>query len=160
MYSFIIFFLFFILQKGCYILCYLLKSGCVSRLVVSISLQLHVQQPAGFLCQWNFGAKNTGVGSRSILQGVILTQGSNLGLLHCRQIIYHLSHQGSPSKCYSYPQYHIMKVYSHCFTLTYHIMWPYHKPSITHFLVNGHLVDSPNFAITNNATTRFLRYMC
>ena len=64
------------------------------------------------------------------------------------------------SKCYSYPQYHIMKVYSHCFTLTYHIMWPYHKPSITHFLVNGHLVDSPNFAITNNATTHFLRYMC
>ena len=32
----------------------------------------------------------------SIFQGIFLTQGSNLGLLHCRQILYHLSHQGSP----------------------------------------------------------------
>ena len=30
------------------------------------------------------------------LQGIFLTQGSNLGLLHCRQILYHLSHRGSP----------------------------------------------------------------
>ena len=29
-------------------------------------------------------------------KGVFPTQGSNLGLLHCRQIIYQLSHQGSP----------------------------------------------------------------
>ena len=33
----------------------------------------------------------------SLLQGIFLTQGSNLGLLHYRQILYHLSHQGSPS---------------------------------------------------------------
>ena len=32
----------------------------------------------------------------AILQGIFLTQGSNPGLLHCRQILYHLSHQGSP----------------------------------------------------------------
>ena len=31
----------------------------------------------------------------SLLQGIFLTQGSNLGLLYCRQILYHLSHQGS-----------------------------------------------------------------
>ena len=30
------------------------------------------------------------------LQGIFLTQGSNPGLLHCRQILYHLSHQESP----------------------------------------------------------------
>ena len=30
------------------------------------------------------------------LQGIFLTQGLNLGLLHCRQILYHLSHQGNP----------------------------------------------------------------
>ena len=41
--------------------------------------------------------KNTGVGSHSLLQGIFLTQGLNLGLLHCRQILYHLSHRGSPS---------------------------------------------------------------
>ena len=32
----------------------------------------------------------------SLLQGIFLTQGSNPGLLHCRQILYPLSHQGSP----------------------------------------------------------------
>ena len=40
--------------------------------------------------------KNTGVGSLSLLQGIFLTQGVNLGLLHCRRILYCLSHQGSP----------------------------------------------------------------
>ena len=29
------------------------------------------------------------------LQGIFLTQGSNPGLLHCRQFLYHLSYQGS-----------------------------------------------------------------
>ena len=40
--------------------------------------------------------KNTGVGSHSLLQEISLTQGMNLGLLHCRQTPYSLSHQGSP----------------------------------------------------------------
>ena len=31
------------------------------------------------------------------LQGIFPTQGLNLGLLHCRQILYHVSHRGSPS---------------------------------------------------------------
>ena len=31
-----------------------------------------------------------------LLQGIFLTQESNMGLPHCRQILYHLSHQGSP----------------------------------------------------------------
>ena len=35
--------------------------------------------------------KNTGVGCHSLLQGVFLTQRLNLGLPHCRQILYHLS---------------------------------------------------------------------
>ena len=41
-------------------------------------------------------SKNTGVDGLSLLQGSSLTQGSNPGLLHCRQILYRLSHQGSP----------------------------------------------------------------
>ena len=41
--------------------------------------------------------KNTGVGSLSLLQGIFLTQESNQGLLHCRRILYHLSHQRSSS---------------------------------------------------------------
>ena len=36
--------------------------------------------------------KNTGVGHHSLLQGISPTQGSNLGLLHCRQMLYHLNH--------------------------------------------------------------------
>ena len=37
-----------------------------------------------------------GVGCHFLLQGIFLTQESNPGLLHCRQILYQLSHQGSP----------------------------------------------------------------
>ena len=40
--------------------------------------------------------QNTGVGSLSLLQGIFPTQGSIPGLPHCRQILYHLSHQGGP----------------------------------------------------------------
>ena len=40
--------------------------------------------------------QNTGVGSRFPLQGIFLTQGSNPGLPHCRQILYQLRHHGSP----------------------------------------------------------------
>ena len=36
----------------------------------------------------------------SSVQGIFLTQGSNLGLLHCRWILYHLSHQGNLFLCY------------------------------------------------------------
>ena len=43
-----------------------------------------------------FHSKNTGVDCHSLLQETFLTQGMNLGLLHCRQILYHLSYQGSP----------------------------------------------------------------
>ena len=39
--------------------------------------------------------KNTGVGCHSLLQRIFPTQGSNSGLPHCRQVLYHLSHQGS-----------------------------------------------------------------
>ena len=40
--------------------------------------------------------KNTGVGCHALLQGIFPTQGLNPDLSHCRWILYHLSHQGSP----------------------------------------------------------------
>ena len=52
--------------------------------------------PARLLCPWNSPGHNTGVGSHSLLQVIFLTQGSNPGHSHCRQILYCLSHQGSP----------------------------------------------------------------
>ena len=45
---------------------------------------------------WNYLGQNTGVSSLSLLQGIIPTQESNRGLLHCRQILYQRSSQGSP----------------------------------------------------------------
>ena len=44
---------------------------------------------------WDFPGKNTGVGCHFLLQEIFWTQGSNLGLLHCRQILYSLNYQGS-----------------------------------------------------------------
>ena len=69
---------------------------CVSHSVVSESLRPHGWQPARLLCPWDFPGKNTGVGSHFLLQGKFLTQGLKPGLLNCRQILYHMSHQGSP----------------------------------------------------------------
>ena len=43
---------------------------------------------------------STGVGCHALLQGIFPTQGSNLGLLHCRQILLRLSHQKSPVLCH------------------------------------------------------------
>ena len=58
---------------------------------MSDSLRPPGLQPTGLLSPWDFPGKNTRVGCHSLLQGIFPTQGSNLGLLHCRQILYHLS---------------------------------------------------------------------
>ena len=42
---------------------------------------------------WNSPDQNTGVGSRSLLQGIFPTQGSNPGLLNYRWILYQLNHR-------------------------------------------------------------------
>ena len=47
-------------------------------------------------CPWNSPGQSTGVGSLSLLQGIFPTQGSNPGIPHCGQILYQLSHKGSP----------------------------------------------------------------
>ena len=53
--------------------------------------------PSRLLCPWNSPGKGTGVGSHCLLQGIFPTHGSNPSLLHCWQILYHLSHQGNPT---------------------------------------------------------------
>ena len=52
-------------------------------------------QPARLLRPWDSPGKNTGMGCRSLLQGIFPTQESNPGLLHCRQILYWLSYKGN-----------------------------------------------------------------
>ena len=56
----------------------------------------HGLQPSRLLHPWDFPGKSTGVGCHFLLQGIFLTQGSNPGLPHCRQILYQLNHKGSP----------------------------------------------------------------
>ena len=64
---------------------------CESHSVVSDSLWTH-----GLYSPWDSPVQNTGVGSLSLLQGIFPTWGLNPGLPHCRQILYQLSHKGSP----------------------------------------------------------------
>ena len=52
--------------------------------------------PHGLYSPWNSPSQNPGVGSLSLLQGIFPTQGWNPGLPHCGQILYQLSHKGSP----------------------------------------------------------------
>ena len=75
---------------------------CCLRLAIS---EVKVAQLCPTLCnpvdytvhRINSLGQNTGVGSLSPLQGIFPTQGSNPGLLHCRWILYQLSHKGSPT---------------------------------------------------------------
>ena len=53
--------------------------------VMSESLQPHRLLPTRFLCPWDYPGKNTGVGCHFLLQGIFLTQGSNLHLLHWQE---------------------------------------------------------------------------
>ena len=52
--------------------------------------------PPGSSVRGDSPGKNTGVGCHALHQGIFPTQGLNPGLPHCRRILHHLSHQGSP----------------------------------------------------------------
>ena len=78
-----------------WVLCVLMQV-CVSQSVASNSLRPHQLQPTRLLYPWDFPGKDTGVGSHFLLQEIFPARRSNPDLLHCRQILYHLSHQGSP----------------------------------------------------------------
>ena len=86
---------------GPYYLVYICVHVCVLRCsVMSNSLWPRGLQHPRLLWPWNSLGKNTGVGCHFLLQWTFLIQGSNsrlLCLLHCRQIIYPLSHWGRPS---------------------------------------------------------------
>ena len=66
---------------------------CVSHSVVSDSLWPHRLWLARLLCLWDSPGKNTGVNWHSLLQRNFPTQGLNLGLLHRRQVLYHLNYR-------------------------------------------------------------------
>ena len=68
----------------------------VNPLVMSDSVRTYGLQSARLLYSCNSPGKNIGVGCRSLVQGIFLTQGLNLGLPHFRLILYHPSHHASP----------------------------------------------------------------
>ena len=74
------------------------KGESVSPSVLSDSLRPYGLYRAGLLCPWNSPGKNTEVGCHSLLQRICSTQGLNLILPCYRQILYCLSHHGSPGK--------------------------------------------------------------
>ena len=65
----------------------------------------------GSLAHGIFPGKSTGVGCHFLLQGIFPTQGSNPGLPHCRQTLYHLSYQGSPIGTKSLIEYSLIYLY-------------------------------------------------
>ena len=75
-------------------------------IMVKVKVLTAQSYPRLFATQWivawqaplsmNSPGKNTGVSCHFLLQGIFLIQGSNPGLLHCRQNLYRWNYQGSP----------------------------------------------------------------
>ena len=84
------------------------KGGCQKPPAVVVKGLCLVTQSCPTLCdpmdcslpgssvQGDSPGKNTRVGCHALLQGIFPTQGSNPGLPHCRRLLCHLHHQGSP----------------------------------------------------------------
>ena len=75
---------------------YVYAGAVLSRSVVSNSATPKTVARHASLSMGILQARITGVVCHALLQGIFPTQRSNPGLLHCGQILYYLSHQGSP----------------------------------------------------------------
>ena len=83
-----------------------LPTNNINRMIIVSStnefiVSLKVSQLCPTVCAvwnspWNSPGQTIRVGSLSLFQGFFPTQGNNLGILHCRQILYQLSHKGTP----------------------------------------------------------------
>ena len=84
--------------------CQITLRGIKKSIKISLKVKMLVTQsrpalhprgfwPARLFCLWDSPGKNTGVGSHSLLWWIFPTRGWNPSLLHCRQIVYCLSHQ-------------------------------------------------------------------
>ena len=75
----------------------------VAQLCLTLCDPMNCSLP-GSSVHGNSPGKNAGVGCHALLQGIFPIQGSNLDLPHFRQILYHLSHQGSLERPISSPK--------------------------------------------------------
>ena len=87
------------MQHACYAVLGLVAQSCLT-LYCPIDCS-----PPGSFVHGDSSDKNTGVGCHALLQGVFPTQESNPGLLHCRQILYHLRYRDVPRSVYIYTNY-------------------------------------------------------
>ena len=97
LFMFIFFYLFNLSSLYCF-------TCCNKHTTSLIKVKVKVAQPCLTLCHpmdykvhGISPGQNTGVGRYSSLQGIFPIQGLNQGLLHCRKILYRLSHKGSPN---------------------------------------------------------------
>ena len=74
----------------------LITTSCTMLWKVKVSQSRPTLWLHGLYWLWNSPGQNTEVGSLSLLQGILPTQGSNPGLPHYRWILYQLSHKGNP----------------------------------------------------------------
>ena len=105
---------------ACHLSCWGVTIVCTETVYhgnMSVYVCIHVRwseakvlQSCPTLCDsMEFPDQDTAVGSLSLLQGTCPNQRLNLGLLHCRQILYQLSHKGSPG-IYIYVLYMCVRV--------------------------------------------------
>ena len=75
--------------------------SCIMLLLLSCFSPVWLCHPMGVAryapLPWGSPGRNTGVGCQALLMGSFPTQGSNPGLLHCRQILYHWATREAPS---------------------------------------------------------------
>ena len=106
----------------------------VAQLCTTLWDPMDCSPPGSSACGDSLG-KNTGVGCDALLQKEIPTQGSNPGLLYCRQILYRLSHQGSSSHVCTYMYLYIHTyIYTHTYILIHIYTYTY-----THTHVHIHI---------------------
>ena len=71
------------------------------------TVRFHGLKPTRLLHPWNFPGKSSGVGCHFLLQENFPTQGLNPGLLHCRQMLYHLSTRAVLVYMYSFKNIYV-----------------------------------------------------
>ena len=98
--------------RPCVVLVCVCVHVCVSHSVVSNGLQPPRPPSMGFPRQEHWS------GLPFPFQGIFPTQGTNLGLLHCRQIPYHLSHQGSLALVVLFSNQNYPALWDTCILLT------------------------------------------
>ena len=81
--------------------------------VTGIVVVVLVTQSCLTLCDPIDCSKNTGVHCHSLIQRIFQTQGLNLGLLHCRQILYSLSYREDKDQIFTESEPERVTVTSH-----------------------------------------------